>query len=121
MPDGAAATLVNGTVVHVGHRVLREGARVALLHVPGLLRFDVERREDTFSFAVRDLHGGTQGDGAPMEADTHVRPDDGAKVNRYRFGVNWEGGPDVDVVVWLPPYDGALSYRCSAFAVIAAP
>ena len=49
LPDGGALELADGRVVHVGHRRLREGARVALLHIPTLLRFDVERLEDTFS------------------------------------------------------------------------
>lgn len=109
--------LADGRRVHVGHRRLREGARVALLHLPGLLRFDVERLGDTFSFAVRNLRGGEQSDGAPMEGRTH-RPADGAALNEYDFTVGWTDGPQVRIVARMPPYDGSLESPCSAYALV---
>lgn len=117
LPDGSAATLEDGTVVHVGHRRMREGSRIALLQVPGLLRFDVERLGDTFSFSVRNLRGGEQSDGAALEAGTYHPPGRPA-VNEYEFGVGWVDGPQVQVVAWLQPYEGALESDCSAFAIV---
>ncbi len=117
LPDGGALELADGRVVHVGHRRLREGARVALLHIPTLLRFDVERLEDTFSFSVRNLRGGDQSDGTPLTAQTRTPPGRPA-VTEYAFGLGWTDGPQVEVIAWLPPYDGALATDCSAFAVV---
>lgn len=43
--------------MYAGHRRVRDGARVALKTIPGLLRFDVHPRADCFSFVVRNLSG----------------------------------------------------------------
>lgn len=102
MPDGAALVLADGRRVHVGHRDLREGARVAVLHLPGMVRLDVRRTGDTFSFALRNLRGGEQSDPAPLDARTH-RAGDGPAVNEYGFSVGWVDGPQIQLVVRMPP------------------
>jgi hypothetical protein len=50
LPDG-------GVAVSLG-RVVENGARVGMLLVPGLFRFDVTPEEDTLRVTVRNLSGG---------------------------------------------------------------
>jgi hypothetical protein len=117
MPDGAALVLDDGREVHVGHRELREGARVTVIHLPGLMRLDVRRTGDTFSFALRNLRGTEQSEPAPLDARTH-RPQGGPALNEYDFRVGWVDGPQIRLIVRMPPYTGELVSPCSAYAIM---
>ena len=57
LPDETSQRLPDGTLAYVAHRTVRDGARVGLIHIPELLRFDVHPRADCFSFTVRNLTG----------------------------------------------------------------
>jgi len=118
LPDGARERLPDGTIAYVAHRLVRDGARVALIHIPNLLRFDVFPRADTFSFNVRNLNG------LPMRDNAHelpVRPyhrPEGPPLNEYELQLTTPEGYDVCIVVRVPPYFGALENEYSAVALL---
>ena len=118
LADGASARLRDGTMAYASHRRIRDGARVALIHIPHLLRFDVHPRADCFSLHVRNL------DGRPVTSDAHelpVRPHhraDGPPLNEYELQLKSADGYDVCLVVRMPPYFGALENDYSAVALI---
>jgi hypothetical protein len=118
LPDGARARLPDGTVAYAAHRTVRDGARVALITIPNLLRFDVHPRADTFSFNVRNLNG------LPVRDNAHelpVRPyhrPDGPPLNEYELQLTTPEGYDVCIVVRVPPYFGALENEYSAVALL---
>jgi hypothetical protein len=118
LADGARARLPDGTVAHVAHRRVRDGARVALITIPDLLRFDVHPRADCFSFVVRNLTGLP----APSTArELPVRPhhrEEGPPLNEYELRLTSPNGDDVCIVVRVPPYFGALENDYSAVALL---
>ena len=118
LADGMAGTFADGTVAHVGHRRVRDGARVALITIPRLLRFDIHPRADCFSFTVRNLTG-MQATGPARELP--VRPhhrDEGPPLNEYELELSTPDGRAVWIVVRVPPYLGALESDYSAVALI---
>ncbi|HEV7804406.1 MAG TPA: hypothetical protein VGO80_01190 [Solirubrobacteraceae bacterium] len=118
LADGARARLADGTIAYAGHRCVRDGARVALITIADLLRFDVHPRADCFSFNVRNLSG------LPLTDDAHelpVRPYerlDGPPLNEYELRLTTPAGFDVCIVVRVPPYFGALEHEYSAVALV---
>jgi hypothetical protein len=118
LPDGACVRLPDGTTAYAAHRRVRDGARVALIVIPGVLRFDVHPRADTFSFGVRNLTG------LPPSAaarELPVRPHhraDGPPLNEYELRLRTPLGDDVRIVVRVPPYFGALESDYSAVALV---
>lgn len=118
LPDGACERLSDGTMAYAGHRRVRDGARVALVTIPDLLRFDVHPRADTFSFNVRNLSG------LPVTDNAHelpVRPyhrADGPPLNEYELQLRTANGFGVCIVVRVPPYFGALENQYSAIALM---
>ena len=118
LADGASARLSDGTLAYAAHRKVRDGARVALIHIPDMLRFDVHPRADTFSFNVRNLNG------APVTDNAHelpVRPyhrPDGPPLNEYELQLRTAQGHEVCIVVRVPPYFGALENDYSAVALL---
>jgi len=116
--DGEALRLADGTMAYAGHRRVRDGARVALIHIPHLLRFDVHPRADCFSFNVRNLNG------LPVTDNAHelpVRPyhrPDGPPLNEYELQLRTADGYDVCIVVRVPPYFGALENDYSVIALV---
>lgn len=118
LADGASVRLPDGTIAHVGHRRVRDGARVALITIPELLRFDVHPRADSFSFGVRNLTGLPPTTAA---RELPVRPhhrDDGPPLNEYELRLTTPHGDDVCIVVRVPPYFGALENDYSAVALV---
>jgi hypothetical protein len=118
LADGARARLPDGTIAYAAHRLVRDGARVALITIPELLRFDVHPRADCFSFNVRNLNG------LPVRDNAHelpVRPYhrlDGPPLNEYELQLTTPEGYDVCIVVRVPPYFGALEHEYSAVALL---
>ncbi len=118
LADGARARLPDGTIAYAAHRLVRDGARVALITIPELLRFDVHPRADCFSFNVRNLNG------LPVRDNAHelpVRPHhrlDGPPLNEYELQLTTPEGYDVCIVVRVPPYFGALEHEYSAVALL---
>lgn len=118
LPDGGCARLADGTVAYAAHRRVRDGARVALLLIPKMLRFDVYPRADTFSFTVRNLAG------LPVVDNAHelpVRPyhrPDAPPLNEYELRLRTADGYVVTIVVRVPPYFGALENDYSAVALV---
>ncbi len=118
LADGACARMPDGTMAYAAHRRIRDGARVALIHVPNLLRFDVHPRADCFSLHVRNL------DGRPVTDAAHelpVRPyhrPDGPPLNEYELQLKTADGYGVCIVVRMPPYFGALENDYSAVALL---
>jgi hypothetical protein len=118
LADGVCARLPDGTVAWAAHRLVRDGARVALITIPDLLRFDVHPRADCFSFNVRNLNG------LPVRDNAHelpVRPyhrPDGPPLNEYELQLKTPEGYAVCIVVRVPPYFGALEHEYSAVALL---
>jgi hypothetical protein len=118
LADGACARLPDGTIAYAGHRLVRDGARVALITIPGLLRFDVHPRADCFSFNVRNLNGLPVRDNAhELPVRPYYRPD-GPPLNEYELRLKTPEGYNVCIVVWVPPYFGALEHEYSAVALL---
>lgn len=116
--DGASLRLADGTVLHAGHRCVRDGARVALITIPGLLRFDVHPRADCFSFTVRNLTGlPAVGPARELPVRPYHRPE-GLPLNEYEVRLAAPDGRDVCIVVRVPPYVGALESDYSAVALV---
>ncbi|MEY2517355.1 MAG: hypothetical protein QOJ89_4713 [bacterium] len=118
LADGESVVLADGTVLHAGHRCVRDGARVALITIPGLLRFDVHPRADCFSFTVRNLTGlPATGAARELPVRPHPRPD-GPPLNEYELRLSAPDGRDVCIIVRVPPYLGALESDYSAVAIV---
>ena len=118
LADGAAARLPDGTMAYASHRPVRDGARVALINIPHLLRFDVHPRADSFSLHVRNLNGlPVTGNAQELPVRPYHRPD-GPPLNEYELQVKTADGYDVCVVVRMPPYFGALENDYSAIALV---
>ena len=118
LSDGACARLPDGTMAYASHRRIRDGARVALITIPHLLRFDVHPRADCFSLHVRNLLG------LPVTDSAHelpVRPyhrADGPPLNEYELQLKTADGYDVCLVLRMSPYFGALENDYSAVALV---
>jgi hypothetical protein len=118
LADGACVRLSDGTMAYAGHRRVRDGARVALITIPDLLRFDVHPRADTFSFNVRNLTGmAVAGPARELPVRPHHRPD-GPALNEYELQLESPDGRDVIIIARVPPYLGALENDYSAIALI---
>lgn len=118
-PDATHFRLADGTWAFAGHRRIRDGARVALVTVPGLLRFDLHRRSDSFSFHVRDL--GSGGPDAPIqERGPGAAPPgpDGVPRNEYVMHMRLLTGARVRIVAHISPYTGALETDNSAVVLV---
>ena len=118
LADGAAARLPDGTMAYASHRPVRDGARVALINIPHLLRFDVHPRADSFSLHVRNLNGlPVTGNAQELPVRPYHRPD-GPPLNEYELQVKTADGYDVCIFVRMPPYFGALENDYSAIALV---
>ena len=118
LADGASLRLPGGPIAYAGHRRVRDGARVALITIPGLLRFDVRPQADCFSFTVRNLTGLPA---ASAARELPVRPHhraDGPPLNEYELQLVSPDGREVCIVVRMPPYLGALENDYSAAALV---
>ncbi len=118
LEDGTSVRFGDGTVACAGRRAVRDGARVALLTVPGLLRFDLGCRADTLNFAVRQLSGGELEEDLCQSPVHGIRAPDGTRRNEYRFRFALRDGPRVQIVVWLAEFRGELVREHSAIALI---
>ena len=118
LEDGASLRLADGTVLYTGHRCVRDGARVALITIAGLLRFDVHPRADCFSFTVRNLTGlPATGPARELPVRPYHRPE-GLPLNEYELRLSAPDGRDVCIIVRVPPYLGALECDYSAVALV---
>ena len=118
LADGASARLPDGTMAYAAHRRIRDGARVALVHIPHLLRFDVHPRADCFSLHVRNLEGRPVTSSAQeLPVRPYHRPD-GPPLNEYELRLRTAQGFDVCIVVRMPPYLGALENDYSAVVLL---
>jgi hypothetical protein len=118
LADGESLRLADGTMLHAGHRRVRDGARVALITIGGLLRFDVHPRADCFSFTVRNLTG-LPAVGPARELPVRPYHDvDGPPLNEYELRLVAPDGRAVVIVVRVPPYLGGLECDYSAVALI---
>ena len=118
LEDGAALRLADGTVLYTGHRCVRDGARVALITIAGLLRFDVHPRADCFSFTVRNLTGlPAVGAARELPVRPYHRPV-GVPLNEYELQLTAPDGREVWIVVRIPPYLGELESEYSAVALV---
>jgi hypothetical protein len=105
-------------MAYAAHRRVRDGARVALITIPDLLRFDVHPRADTFSFNVRNLTGlPVAGPARELPVRPHHRSD-GPALNEYELALESPDGRDVCIVARVPPYLGALENDYSAIALV---
>ena len=118
-PDATHFRLADGTWAFAGHRRIRDGARVALVTVPGLLRFDLHRRSDAFSFHVRNLGGGAP-DAPIQERGPSPAPPgpDGVPRNEYVLRLRLVTGRRVRIVAHISPYTGALETDNSAVVLV---
>lgn len=118
LEDGTSVRFGDGTVACVGRRAMRDGARVALLTVPGLLRLDLRCRADTLNFAFRHLSG-RELDGEPRQSSVRpVEAPDGSTRHEYRFRFALRDGPRVEVIAWLAEFRGELVREHAAVALI---
>jgi len=118
LQDGDCLTLADGTIAYAGHRRVRDGARVALITIPELLRFDVHPRADCFSFTVRNLTGlAASGPARELPVRPYHRPE-GLPLNEYELQLTAPGGRDVCIVVRVPPYLGELEHDYAAVALV---
>jgi hypothetical protein len=116
--DGASLRLPDGTIGYAAHRRVRDGARVGLIHIAGLLRFDVHPRADCFSFTVRNLTGlQAAGPARELPVRPYHRPA-GVPLNEYELQLTAPDGREVWIVVRNPPYLGELENDYSAVALI---
>jgi hypothetical protein len=118
LPDATQGRLADDTWAFAGHRRVRDGARVALLVVPGLLRFDIHGRGDSFSFHVRNL--GSEEFGAPIEetAPRAAPRRRGSPRTEHELRTRLASGAGVRIVVHVSPYTGALETDHSAVALV---
>jgi hypothetical protein len=63
-----ASALSQGGLALSCHKLVEDGARVQILHVPGLFRLDVRPAEDTLQVITRSLHA------APVRWSTSQAP-----------------------------------------------
>ena len=118
LPDEASQRLPDGTIAYVAHRTVRDGARVGLIHIPGLLRFDVHPRADCFSFTVRNLTGlPAVGAARELPVRPYHRPV-GVPLNEYELQLTAPDRREVWIVVRIPPYLGELENEYSAVALV---
>lgn len=118
LEDGDSVRFQDGTVACVGRRAVRDGARVALLTVPGLVRLDFRCRADTLHFAVRHLSG-EELVGEPLQSRPRpVQAPDGSLRYEYQFWFQVADGPSVQIVVWLAQFRGEMVREHSAVALI---
>lgn len=118
LPDATHARLEDGTWAYAGHRRVRDGARVALLTVPGLLRFDIHGRADSFSFHIRNLSGA---DFTATVQESPARPAPrraGPPRTEYEMRTRLATGAGVRLVVHVSPYTGALETDHSCVALV---
>jgi hypothetical protein len=118
LPDATGGRLADGSWAYAGHRRVRDGARVALLTVPGLLRFDIHGRGDSFSFHVRNL---SHGELPPTVHESGPRPAPrrhGRPLTEYQLHARLPSGVRVRLVVHVSPYTGALEGAHSVVALI---
>ncbi len=118
LEDGASVRFSDGTVACVGRRAVRDGARVALLTAPGLLRFELGCHADTLNFGVRQLSGKELEEGLQQSPVRAVRAPDGTRRNEYQFQFALRDGPSVQIIVWLAEFRGELVREHSAIALI---
>jgi hypothetical protein len=118
LADGQSLRLPGGTTAYAGHRRVRDGARVALITIADLLRFDVHPRADCFSFTVRNLTGvPAAGPARELPVRPHHR-EQGPPLNEYELQLTAPDGRDVCIIVRVPPYLGALECDYSAVAIV---
>ena len=118
LADGESLRLADGTVLYAGHRRVRDGARVALITIAQLLRFDVHPRADCFSFTVSNLTGlPAVGPARELPVRPYHRPE-GLPLNEYELRLTAPDASAVCIVVRVPPYLGALESDYSAVALV---
>ena len=118
LPDATEGRLPDGTWACAGHRRVRDGARVALLTVPGLLRFDIHGRADSFSFHVRNLSG-ADFVASVEESEARPAPRSGASPRtEYQLRTQLASGARVRVVVHVSPFAGGLEADHSAVVLV---
>lgn len=118
LPDGAVAELGDGRRLYAGHRLVQDGARAALLELPGVLRVDVHPQGDSFDLSIRNLGGPALADVlGPLLTTTHHAPD-GRALNEYRTHADLPDGVRVDLVIRVAPFAGELLREHSAVAIV---
>lgn len=118
LEDGASVRFADGTVACVGRRKVRDGARVALLTVPGLVRLDFGCASDTLNFAVRQLSGQELEQELQQSKARAVQAPDGTLRHEYQFHFALRDGPRVAIIVWLTEFRGQLVREHSAVALV---
>lgn len=119
LPDATHARLADGTWAFAGHRRVRDGARVALITVPGLLRFDIHGRGDSFSFHIRNLSDDDFAMGVRESVPRGARrPRGSAPRTEYELRTRLASGAQVRVVAHISPYTGALETDHSAVVLV---
>ena len=116
--DGACARLPDGTIAHAAHRRIRDGARVALITIPELLRFDVHPCGDCLTLSVRDFCGLTANDDAGQLADRPFVSRERESFSEREIRLVTPDGCEACVVARVPPYRGALENDYSAILLI---
>ncbi|MCW3014707.1 MAG: hypothetical protein JWO02_1799 [Solirubrobacterales bacterium] len=117
--DGERLTLARGgPSLYAGHRRVQDGARVALLTVPGVLRLDVHPQGDSLNLAVRNLsRHELPADTGGMSQGAHRTPD-GRSLNEYRTRIALPGDLQVWLVIRVSPFAGELLRDHSAIAIV---
>jgi hypothetical protein len=118
LEDGTSVRFADGVVACVGRRAVRDGARVALLTVPGLLRLDLRCHADTLSFALRHLSGQELEEEPSRSEPRPIEAPDGTLRHEHRLRFALRDGPRVEVVVWLAPFRGEMLHEHGAVALI---
>jgi hypothetical protein len=113
--------LGDGARVFTCTKQLREGARTAMLLVPGLLRVDVTGRGDEFEIRTRNLTGGALSSDLG-ETVTHRRASsfEGVEQVVSEFSFAPAAGPvgQVRVSITRPAADRGERFPCTAIAIV---
>ena len=121
-PDHRQGDIVlqNGARVLTCTKTLRDGARTAMLHVPGLFRIDVTSHDDSFTIDVRNLSGRPLDSGLDKMVHHTGRAFDGTplKVSTLPVTASAIDTDPIEVTVALPANGRNHEFSCTAMAVV---
>jgi hypothetical protein len=120
LPGQGDLVLADGGRLLATTKVLHDGARAAMLLLPGVFRVDVHSHEDSFEILVRNLSGAALDGGLDAMRHRAATGLDGVAQKVSEFVVTPEDVGPVRVVVTLPASARTHAYTCTAIALVPA-